>query len=414
MKTIIFLTSLLGFSMVCAGCGSNFSPDCNPYAQCYDESSNDSGFSSENSSAEGAQTVTDGPLTEVMQEEIETAISQDSLRYEFKDSVDWTFFNIPYMDEVLKSSGKYTFDDLRKAVSKNESLEEYADYFYDFIDGLEKEYPDLSLTIFYYNLSHTTLHAVDDETMDFVKGDGTLGTFNAKDLEFYINTDAQSEGTDFDYVIYHEIGHMVNNYQEHKKGRNCEFHFAPDNCYGYLLQEGLNCMFAEDVTKVTIEYPNYQSARNTLNVLMDACGLTIEDMMNNTVEYLMDYCAPAFSREPDISDIDFMNAIENRSSLMGEDSEADIDSECAAIYVITSRMYFMSHVREDAAKDELEAIYANYYAAMTENQRSPRSFSWDFSPAVETFYEVLDEYHVPAENRPDRSSLTSSFEVNTF
>lgn len=122
-----------------------------------------------------------------------------------------------YADEVIyidnnKDLEKYgltqaSFKDVRETLNNNETInEEYKQYILDFLASLEERLPKIDLSIFNHNLKTLTVTEIENDNWP----NNTTGEYDNIRNTILMKTEYHSE-TEKKMVIYHELGHVLNN-----------------------------------------------------------------------------------------------------------------------------------------------------------------------------------------------------------
>ncbi|MDO4623659.1 MAG: hypothetical protein Q4B22_11980 [Eubacteriales bacterium] len=322
------------------------------------------------------------------------------------DTGKWTFRSMEELDRELGITEPYSYADLRSAVDENTALpEEYREYLHRFIGNMEKKYPKLPLTIFYRNIRDLQTAVVDGQTMKEMRGSASLaGYYNAQRNLLTLNRDRDEDLGE--YVIYHEIGHMVNNYRFRYRLRDCSFDFAPEG-YGMIFEEALDCLFTEDVMDMQTEGMSYRIAANHLEILMEAYDLNLEDLLEITVYDLLAEAADSLEAEQ-VRAEDYLAAVNAQRKAVHRigTAEAEADSLHADAWKVTAHAFFAKKIHKGMSKEELRKLYDAFVEKMTKGLDTGNDrYELDLQPAAEVFETVMKEKGIEERDRPAATKL---------
>lgn len=317
----------------------------------------------------------------------------------------WSFSNMNAMPENLAKSVMYTYDDVRKAVAKNETItEEYSDYFYKYLDLLEKAYPDMNLFCLYRNMETLKLDPCTEKEMILLFGDNRSGNYKAGNNALYFNFEWSDN---CEYLLFHEMSHMVTNYWGKQKGYSIYFDFDRHGD-SFAVEEGLNSIFLENIIGYTVDYMSYQIPANHLRVMLEYSDHDLEEILTHDTWYFEDILAETF---PGIGSGMYNAALMNQMKDSGFAFNGyDLDMDYADYY--TGILYFSNNLKSGMGKEEIISVYETLVGRLTENVASGPSTTYihDFSDLQTALFETISEIGISEEHIPDVSELTGQYE----
>lgn len=294
-----------------------------------------------------------------------------------------------------------TYEDLRKAMNDNPDIVgDFKTFLSDFIDKLEEKYPNIDLTVFYYNIKNANVQFVTSEFMPGYNGTSApRGCFIPEGCKVYINTECSYE--ELEQVVPHEIGHMLVNMIFEKKGYTIQRDFCKSADYGFMVEEALNSKFVDDLMEIDAVDLPYQMPVNFIETFMEATNYTMEDYLSGS---LIDYNNLLI--EHGIIEEDAARAtvqIElQKYNIRGQQDVDMEDSEFACLYEVYSYVYFNNMIKEDMTHDEIVDIYMKFYNTLTYKIDYE---DLDLTPVYNTLLNVLNEKGIKAQEIPNENEL---------
>lgn len=294
-----------------------------------------------------------------------------------------------------------TYGDLREAMNENETITgDFKSFLSDFIDKLEEKYPNIDLTVFYYNIKNADVQYVSGEFMPGVMGaTSPKGCFLPEGCKVYINSDCSYD--ELIQVVPHEIGHMLVNMIFEENGYTIQRDFCKTADYGFMVEEALNSKFVNDLMGIDSEDLPYQMPVNYIETFMDATGYPMEDYLNGSIiDYLNELVENGINEDDAARTIGQM---ENQKYNIRKQHDVDMkDSEFSCLYEVYSYVYFKNKISAGLSSEEIYNVYMNFYNTLTTKIDYDKM---DLTPVVDTLFKVLKDKNIDAAQYPDKSIL---------
>lgn len=230
----------------------------------------------------------------------------DNLGYE----IDYTSFGTPYVTKQfileygadtkkcknieefrseIGDSNTYTYADIKECFKNNESIpDNYKEFLYNGLDNMEKELPNLDLTVLHYNAERLKFVNTDNITSGNTKN--IAAQFNMLTKEVYYNNEIAEDSS---FIVCHEIlGHgameclaekdyeliyygfytTTVNYEE-------KYYALEDTALGKSYSEGAANIIARIATQ-SDRKSIYNYAEEELRLIGNMCDLSTEDLLN--------------------------------------------------------------------------------------------------------------------------------------
>lgn len=302
-----------------------------------------------------------------------------------------------------------TFDDLRIALSKNKNLDDdIVNYLTNFIDALEEKIPTINLACFYYNLKNLKMVGTGTQGMMQACGSSTAtACFLADDCTLYYNRQLLNE-KNFDYIMYHEIGHMLVNGNKRVKGYETERHFTTaDNC-GFMIEEGFNTLLIEYVMGIHMDDVSYRLPANYIDILMNTVDYSFEDYVaGNHIEFenSIKRYFNTLQMDYDVDVLPSLMEYQKYNVRQGQGIEMD-DSEFSSLYEIIAAAYFNENIPPIPSERTLFRLYNDFLDIITDEVTTKEGdYVFDFTAVRDTFYQILKNKKINDNLWPDEDSL---------
>lgn len=347
-----------------------------------------------------------------MFDENEVIITDDYEVYEIVKSV-----NLLTVDGMTlywgEKESNVSFDMVRDAVAKNTNIDEtLANYLYNFLDKLEAKCPNINLGCFYYNVTRLSSHCANELGMMQACGSSTAtACFLADDSTIYYN-DEKLDDENFEYIMNHEIGHMLLNGNKEVNGYETERHYTTGSNAGYMIEEGFDTLLIEDVIGVSMNDVSYRLPANYVRILMDSIGYTFEDYVNGyhlefegkIKEYLND---PEF----DVDNFPFLVEYQKYNIRQNKDVEIE-ESEFHDLYEVIAGVYFKKNIEFCTSSEDIRNLYDNLIQDIIRDVYSKEGeYTFDFTGLIDGMKRTLANYNISKDLWPSDEELETSIVV---
>jgi len=309
-----------------------------------------------------------------------------------------------------------TFDDVRLALSKNNNIDEYlSDYLLNFTNNLEKTHPNINLACLYYNVGNLMTKATGTQGMLEACGSSTASAcFLADDCTIYYNPDKLNE-ENFEYIMYHEIGHQLVNANKKVKKYDPERHYTTGNNSGFMIEDGINTLLIEEVMGITIDDVAYRLPANYAKIFMDATGYTFEDYVNgNHLEFEAKIASYLNDSTYNVDNLPYLMEYQKYNVRQAKDIEID-DSEFYDLYAIVSAVYFKENINSCTSTREIVDLYNSLIASITnEVYTKEGEYCFDFTAIRDTLFKVLEDNNIRKSIWPNSNDLQTDYVIGTY
>ena len=186
----------------------------------------------------------------------------------------------------------YTYDDVRKAFQENDSIPaKYKEYISKGLDNMEKELPNLNLTVLHFNAGQIKFVEVTEEKMG---GNTTLGSFNigSKKISYNPNNTDHALSEYEEFMVDHEVlGHGSLEGACAKDDHFVYYGFmneimvdaGGDNMKGQTIGNSFTEGAANMIARIASEedFTNiYNYAEEELRLIAELCQMPVDSMFN--------------------------------------------------------------------------------------------------------------------------------------
>lgn len=310
----------------------------------------------------------------------------------------YTVAGLHYLSKDIKD---VSFDELRTAVAENENIDgDIATCLNNIIDAIEKDYPSIDLSCFYYNIEKLDVCYATPDEMEWRCGSKTAkGLFKPENHTIFISTEITDE--EIKYVIPHEITHMVNNLVISDGSKEIWREFCKAYNIGFMEEEAFNSMFNRELLGITYDDDPYQMPMNYMKIMMDVTGFTLDDYLDGGyIQYEKAIEQYGFSDDEVFRASNLM--YDQKYNIRGNGDIDVEDSEFADLYRMYASLYFNNKLSGSSGHDEIVSTYMAFYNQLNVNIDYERM---DMTPAVDTLFMVLEEKGVSESDYPNREEL---------
>ncbi len=286
----------------------------------------------------------------------EVIITDDYEVYEIAKKVN--LLTVDGLNLYWSDESNITFDDVRNTLDSNPDVDEFlADYIHNFIDKLEMRCPNINLTCLNHNVQILKSKPVGDFEMMQVCGSSTAtACFVAKDGTIYYNED-RLDDENFEYIMNHEIGHMLLNGYREINGYATERHFTTGANTGFMIEEGFDTLFIEDVVGVSLEDVAYRLPANYVRIIKDSIGYTFDDYVDG---YHIDFenRIKEFLDDPNynVDNLPYLMEYQKYNIRGNNDIEIE-DSEFYELYEVVAGVFFKANIEYCDSKESIIELY---------------------------------------------------------
>ena len=309
-----------------------------------------------------------------------------------------------------------TFDDVRAALAKNTNIDDWlSDYLSNFIDNLENTHPDMNLSCLYYNVRNLKSRATGTQGMLEACGSSTASAcFLADDCTIYYNPDKLNE-ENFEYIMNHEIGHLLVNGNKKIKNYETERHYTTGTNSGFMIEEGLNTLLIEEVMGITIDDVAYRLPANYVKILMDATGYTFEDYVNgNHLEFEKKIAAYLNNSDYNVDNLPYLMEYQKYSVRQAKDLDIE-DSEFYDLYAVVSAAYFKKNINSCTSTKEIIELYNSLIESITKDVYAKEGeYQFDFTGIRDTLFKVLEENNIRRNIWPSSQELQTNYVIGVY
>ena len=275
----------------------------------------------------------------------------------------------------------------RQAIRQNSGLsQEYKDYFIDFVDRIEKNYPDTDLSILYKNLQTLTVTVLSSRDYVFKSWTpGSCGCYRSDENAIYIPEGTQYVEGEWGFqVLLHEFCHAARISRFEKDGLKYQLLYKSIG-EDVLLEECMNSVFSCSLLNYYERDIAYQVPSNYLRIILECMdNFDISDYMAHGDTYFLSKL-DEFTGHTNYAQVMWKLITLQRSDY--QDDKIDLPGEkYEPIYVYLCNMYYDKYIRDDMTEEEMTAVVDElvdkaFFDAPEEYKTDP-----DF------FYEYLDTY----------------------
>lgn len=360
-----------------------------------------------------ASNTNDGPQLWPNQifDENEVIITDDYEVYEIVKSVN--LLTVDGMTLYWGEESNATFDDVRAVIAANSDIDDYmSEYLINFVNKLEEKCPNINLGCFYHNVQNLKSCCVGDMGMMQACGSSTAtACFLADNSTIYYN-DERLDDENFEYIMNHEIGHMLLNGNKEVNGYETERHYTTGTNTGFMIEEGFDTLLIEDIIGVSLNDVSYRLPANYVRILMDSIGYSFEDYVDGyhlefedkIKEYLND---PSF----DIDNLPYLMEYQKYNIRQNKDVEIE-DSEFHDLYEVVAGVYFKDNIEFCTSSDEIRSLYDNLISDITQNVYSKEGeYVFDFTGLVDGMKKTLTNHNISQSLWPADEDLITTYVV---
>lgn len=335
----------------------------------------------------------------------EVIITNDYEVYEITKSINLLTSN--GMELYWTEETNVNFDDLRTALANNSNIDAtLSNYLSNFIDNLEIDHPTMNLTCLYYNLNNIQSKATGTQGMLEACGSSTASAcFLADDCTIYYNPQKLND-ENFEYIMYHEIGHLLVNGKKKVKKYDTERHYTTGTNAGFMIEEGLNTLLIEEVMGISIDDVAYRLPANYVKILMDATGYSFEDYVNgNHLDFEAKIANYLNDSSYDVDNLPYLMEYQKYNVRQAKDIDLE-DSEFYDLYAVVSAVYFKSNISLCTSKKDIIDLYDNFISSITnEVYTKDGTYYFDFTAIRDTLFIILEENNINKNIWPDEKDL---------
>ncbi|MDE6292402.1 MAG: hypothetical protein K2L98_01840, partial [Bacilli bacterium] len=238
--------------------------------------------------------------------------------------------------------------------------------------------------------------------------------FVAEDCTIYYNPQNLNE-ENFEYIMYHEIGHQLLNGNKKVKKYETERHYTTGTNCGFMMEEGFNTLLIEDVMGITMDDVSYRLPANYDKILMEATDYTFEDFVSgNHLEFegkIADYLN---DDEYNVDNISYLMEYQKYSVRQAKGLEIE-DSEFYDLYAVVSAVYFQDNIASCTSKKEITELYDNLIALITNDVYTKEGeYHFDFTAIRDTLFKVLKDNNIKVSIWPNEADLQTDFVIGTY
>lgn len=303
-----------------------------------------------------------------------------------------------YLSTIFSESG--SADACRELIARSDTIEErFKPYFTDFVDRMERTYPEMDFTILYQNLK--TLRVVECSQSEYV-----MHSLDSTSSGCYVtveNTIYIPEGTRYIegewgfQVLIHEFCHAARTYRRSVGSDTPSASFVPSKYYDTILEESMNSVFSCSLLSYYEKEISYRMPSNYLRVMLECMdNYQLSDYINHGADY--------FYKALDETGgyTNYAHTIWKLITLQREDSLSDrVDlpaDRYYPIYDFLCGLYYPRHITADMTDEEARAVAdelvgKTFYGAPENFKASP-----------ERFYEDLDAYRASLTEAPSAAA----------
>ena len=315
--------------------------------------------------------------------------------------------------ELYWNEDNVTFDEVREALASNKNIDDYlADYINDFIDHLEMNMPNVNLACFINNVRNLRSESVGDLGMLRSCGSSTAtACFLADTTTIYYNKDRLND-ENFEYIMYHEIGHMLLNGYKEVRGYTTFRHYTTATNTGFMVEEGLDTILIEDVIGVSLKDVSYRLPANYDRILMAATNYTLADYVNGNHLDFEKRIKEYLGEDYNVDNLPFLFEYQKYNIRDNKDVEME-DSEFHDLYEVVAGAFFKSHAELMTSKEEIVHLYDELIEEITRDVYSKNeSYTFDFTGLKDGLRRVLESENISHDLWPEEAMLTTFFTVN--
>ena len=250
-----------------------------------------------------------------------------------------------------------TADKCIEAIHANDKIEpKFKTFFCDFVESIDKTYPNLNLAILYRNLE--TLDVQELNSTDYFWESlnlDSLGCYNKRKNTIFIPEGTEYIEGEFGYqVLIHEFCHAARSGEYKTEDLKCSFDFYADSD-NVLLSEAMNSVFSCSLLDYYEWNIAYQVPSNYLRIMLECMdNYALEDYIKHSDAYFLS------KLDEYMGNTNYAQVIWKLITLQRSDWEQDnVDipaEEYYPIYDFLCEMYYGKYISGTMTADEKKAV----------------------------------------------------------
>lgn len=307
--------------------------------------------------------------------------------YENSVSGNISIYDMNFADKYFDYDN-VSVDEVREEIKNGNNIpQKYKELLYDYCDGLEKNYNDIDLRVFYENLKTIQIvECTEDELLKTSWNINSCGCYVQKENKIYVLKDYEYQKGTWEYqVIMHEFSHALRSYYREEDGRKVRINFLGNNYNNLLTEEALNSLFAVSLFDYEERDVAYQLQSNYHSVIIDSMdNYSLSDYVNHSCSY--------YAKK-----LDEYTGEENKATTILELMEVQYDdfhdskiyleqSEYYPIYDYISNIYYKNRINADMSYEDAKLVADELVERVTYDV--PEEYNID----INHFYDYFKEY----------------------
>ena len=330
--------------------------------------------------------------TEKEIEKVLEEIKKEKEAFHVEDKLDLgnlvVVYDLKELDDILGyPKEQITYHTIREDVKNNESISaKYKELFYELINNLERQYPNLDLRVWDLNLKTLKVEELDEMAMKIKAISATaLACYRKDENTIYTVKDYEYIKGTWDYqVIMHEMCHPIRGGIFTIDGKNIRINFTSQSGQGMIIEEAMNSLLSVRSYDQKERDIAYQLQSNMIEVILECMdNYTLQDFIEHNITYFEN----ELNNQNDNNDaVEMIGLMTLQYDDYYNDRISVEQEQFYRLYDYIARMYYQKYLKENMSYEQALEIRNHLIERITYDV--PNEYNID----INHFNEFFDEF----------------------